>query len=307
MTTHLETPRVVLECSATRSLPTGSSTPCALAHGMTHKWAALGLPFGGAKAVLAIDHVIEGAEREGLLERYGTLVESLGCIFATGEDLGTTARGFRHHRSAHALRSRSSPRDTREGRSWSVHGARSLLRNAGRPHERSLVTAYPGARYSSRAPDMSAAAWWISFTARARRFLVTDLDPEAAQTAAQRVGGTVIPPDSAYVAECDIYAPCAVGATLNADTIQQLRCRLIAGSANNQLAVSEDADRLHQRGIVYTPDYIVNAGGALAFALLGGGEHDIDALFERMADIGRTVTEVLRQARRARRVSSYRC
>ena len=65
-----------------------------LAKGMTHKWAALELPFGGAKAVLAVDHTLAGDERRGLLERYGALVESLNGLFSTGEDLGTTPEDF---------------------------------------------------------------------------------------------------------------------------------------------------------------------------------------------------------------------
>jgi leucine dehydrogenase len=106
----------------------------------------------------------------------------------------------------------------------------------------------------------------------------------------------VVPPQSVYEAECDIYSPCAIGATLNEDSIPLLRCRLIAGSANNQLATPEDAERLHERGIVYAPDYVINAGGALAFGLLTQGETDLDAIMGRMDDIGTMVGEVLREA-----------
>jgi len=267
-----------------------------LAHGMTHKWAALQLPFGGGKAVLAIDHVIEGAEREGLLARYGSLVESLGGIFATGEDLGTTPRDFaviaRHTRFVHGLHPVT--REKVDPGPFTARGVFSGMQAAARE--------VFGAGLAGRTVLVQGAGHvgghLVDLLHReGASILVTDLDMEAAEKAAQRAEGTVIPPGSALAAACDIYAPCAIGATLDADTIPQLRCRLIAGSANNQLAVSEDAERLHERGIVYTPDYVINAGGALAFALLGGGEDDLDVLFKRMTDIGRTVTEVLRQAR----------
>ncbi len=125
------------------------------------------------------------------------------------------------------------------------------------------------------------------------KILVTDLDAAAAESAARSVGGEVVPPEATYSTACDIYAPCAVGATLNATTIPQLSCQLVAGSANNQLAGPEDAERLRAREIGYCPDYIINGGGALAFGLLLGGETDLGALRERMSSIGDTVAEVL--------------
>ncbi|NIM63785.1 MAG: amino acid dehydrogenase, partial [Acidobacteria bacterium] len=83
-----------------------------------------------------------------------------------------------------------------------------------------------------------------------------------------------VPAANVYQTECDIYAPCALGATLNEQTIPLLGCRGVAGSANNQLAEDDDADRLHDRGILYAPDFIANGGGALAFALIKSGITD---------------------------------
>jgi leucine dehydrogenase len=90
-----------------------------------------------------------------------------------------------------------------------------------------------------------------------------DVDPRAVERAHAELGLMPIPPESLLEAECDIFAPCALGAILNEQAIPRLRCRAVAGSANNQLATPEDADRLRQRGILYAPDVVVNSGGAV--------------------------------------------
>jgi leucine dehydrogenase len=99
-----------------------------------------------------------------------------------------------------------------------------------------------------------------------------------------------------YQTACDVYAPCAVGATINETTIPQLACRVVAGSANNQLAEPADADRLHGRGILYAPDYIVNAGGAAAFAALKRGVRDEPELYQRVGRIEGAIAAILKEA-----------
>jgi leucine dehydrogenase len=83
----------------------------------------------------------------------------------------------------------------------------------------------------------------------------------------EQVGLRFIPPEAVYATDCDVFAPCALGAVLNATTIAQLKCSIVAGGANNQLSDPADAERLRVRGILYAPDYVINAGGAMA--LLG--------------------------------------
>ena len=269
-----------------------------LARGMTHKWAALGLPFGGAKAVLATSRPLVGEERTGLLERYGRLIESLGGIFATGEDLGTTPEDFAIITGQTSFVHGIHP-ETREKIDPGPFTARGVFHGmqaaVGEVFDGGLegrtVMVQGAGHVGGRLVDLLHEA--------GASVLVTDIDGDAAESAAARVGGATVPAEDAYATDCDVYAPCAIGATLNAETIPLLRCRLVAGSANNQLAEPEDADRLHDRGIIYAPDYIINAGGALAFALLIGGETESEVLFTRMTDIGETVAEVLREAARS--------
>jgi leucine dehydrogenase len=124
------------------------------------------------------------------------------------------------------------------------------------------------------------------------RVLVSDLEQERAAA----TGCETVPFERALEVEVDVYSPCAVGGTLNADSIPQLACRAVAGCANNQLAESQDAERLHARGIVYAPDYVVNAGGIVQLIGLEDEGWDEAQLEERLAGIGETLRILLREA-----------
>src|SRR5690606_8847525 len=91
----------------------------------------------------------------------------------------------------------------------------------------------------------------------------TDVNSEVLRRAEEELGVQPVERDAIYDTECDVFAPCAIGATLNQDTIGRLKCRAIVGAANNQLATEKDGMRLHERGIIYAPDYAVNSGGII--------------------------------------------
>jgi leucine dehydrogenase len=122
--------------------------------------------------------------------------------------------------------------------------------------------------------------------------LVSDVDEERARA----TGATVVAARDAMTTACDVYAPCAVGGTLNAETIPKLRCRVVAGSANNQLATPEDGARLHAAGILYAPDYVINAGGVLQLVGLEDRNATEDELEASFAGIGDTLREIYRDA-----------
>lgn len=267
-----------------------------LAEGMTYKWAAIDFPFGGGKAVLAVPGPMVGAERVGLLRRFGALLNTLGGTFGTGVDLGTTPDDMREIASVseHVVglpRGAMGPRDPgpftalgvfagmqaalrhRVG-TGDIAGQRVLIQGLGAVGE-------PLARLCARA---------------GASVLLCDLDRAKAFTLAVELGGSVVMEDSVYDTECDIYAPCAMGSTLNPESIPRLRCSIVAGSANNQLESPEDADRLSERGILYAPDYIVNAGGAMAFGLAYQGERRQAELERRVLAIGDTLEEIFAEA-----------
>jgi leucine dehydrogenase len=127
--------------------------------------------------------------------------------------------------------------------------------------------------------------------------IATDVD-ERRLDALARQGIRVVSPDAALTAECDVLAPCAVGGMLNAETIPHLRCKAVAGGANNQLQSAGDADLLRRRGIPYAPDFVINAGGVLH----GGGIEELHwtraELDARLAGIGDSVYEIFQRAER---------
>jgi leucine dehydrogenase len=122
---------------------------------------------------------------------------------------------------------------------------------------------------------------------------VTDIDERRVQELATRHGATVVPPDAIHALEVDVYSPCALGAVINDQTIPQLKCKVVAGCANNQLATLEHGDVLQERGILYAPDYIINAGGTIfdTDRLQPGGFNEerawqhVDRIFETMTQL----------------------
>lgn len=266
-----------------------------LAEGMTLKWAAIDLPFGGGKAVLAVPRRLERSERQGLLRRFGELLEALRGSFATGEDLGTTpedmaflagvTRWVRTGRPGV-----ESPEDPGPYTALGVYeGIRAGLEAAGRDGIEGRTVLIQGVG------DVGAPLARLLAAAGARVRLA-DVDAPRARRVAEEVGADVVSAGEVYWTECDVYAPCAVGATLNSGTIPQLRCSVVAGSANNQLEGPADADALHARGILWAPDYVVNGGGALALGLMHTGTAGEDEIRRRIVGIGRTLSEVFEEA-----------
>ena len=267
-----------------------------LAEGMTRKWAVLGLPFGGGKAVLAVPRTPIGKQREGLLLRYGRFLETLGGSFQTGVDLGTMPEDMlvigRVTRYVHGV-----DFDTGGTKDPGPFTARGVLRGI----EAALEAVFGDPSAEARAiliqgvGDVGRPLAEL-LAERGARLLVSDIDAERAASVAREVGGEVVPPGEIAERACDVYAPCAVGGVLNRETIPRLACRIVAGSANAQLGEPEDADRLQARGILYAPDYVVNGGGAAAFGLLSLGERDDERILEHVDGIGGTLRSIFRTA-----------
>ncbi|MGH9464196.1 MAG: Glu/Leu/Phe/Val dehydrogenase dimerization domain-containing protein, partial [Thermoanaerobaculia bacterium] len=238
-----------------------------LAAGMTAKWAALELPMGGGKAVLAAPRPLAGEERRGLLTRYGSLVESLAGAFATGEDLGTTPEDMRVlaevTRWVHVFPDAPDPGPfTALGVYHGIRAALAARLGNEDPAGRRVLIQGVGDVGAPLAELLAAAGATL---------LLSDVDEPRAAALASRLDAEVVSPAQLHETPCDVYAPCATGAVLNEETIARLGCAIVAGAANNQLAAPADAERLHARGILYAPDYVINGGGALAFGLLGLG------------------------------------
>jgi leucine dehydrogenase len=263
-----------------------------LSAAMTRKLAVAGLPFGGGKAVLAVPEIPRGEQRRALFLRYGDLVASLGGSYRTSSDINTneadmdvvgerTEYVFGRSRDAGGSGNPAAP--TAVG---VFHGIRSTLAyqlGTDDLEGRTVLVQGAGGVGSSLADQLAHAGASI---------LVADIDPDRAREVADRVGGAAVRADEALQIECDVYAPCAVGGVLSAETVPGLRCRVVAGSANNQLAEPEVAELLRERGILYAPDYVINGGGAIALVgleQLGWSATELDAALER---IGQTLRQI---------------
>jgi leucine dehydrogenase len=261
-----------------------------LSRGMTFKNAAAGLALGGGKSVILKP---AGAfDREMLFRAHGRFVHSLGGRYITAEDVG------------------SSPADMLIMRTETPHVA-GLPELSGDP---SPVTA----RGVFRAIQAAALHRWGSEDLGGRRvalqgcgnvgyhlarelraagadLLVADVNAEATMRAARELKAEIVNPRHIHQAAAHIFAPCALGGTLNSGSISELRCEIIAGAANNQLLEASDANRIEARGILYVPDFIANAGGVIngTRELLGW---DRDRVWAKVEAIYDTTLEIFRLA-----------
>ncbi len=235
-----------------------------LSEGMTYKWAAAGFPRGGAKGVIAIPADLDPRARPDLLRRYGLLVQELGGRFWTGPDVGTSSEDMDVIAETGApyifgrTPAHGGPGDSGPWTSLSVFACIEVTcaRLFGAPSVAGRRVLVQGAgSVGGRLIEMLAAA--------GAAISVSDVDPAALRRAAAG-GHASVAPDDVIGAPGDIFAPCALGGVLDEKAIGRLACRAVVGAANNQLATPEDAGRLAARGILYAPDFVVNAGGAIA-------------------------------------------
>jgi glutamate dehydrogenase/leucine dehydrogenase len=260
-----------------------------LSQAMTVKMAVADCERGGGKAVLAVPELPTGEARRALLLRYGRLVASLGGTYRTAGDMNITPADLDVVKETCPWVYGTTGAGGNSGRGTArgvLHGIRASVEHVFGSADlagRRVLVQGAGAVGADLARDLAA---------EGAEVLVSDVDEERARA----TGATVVAAGDAMTTECDVYAPCAVGGTLNAETIPKLRCRIVAGSANNQLATPEDGVRLHEAGILYAPDYVINAGGVLQLVGIedrNATEEELEASF---AGIGDTLREIYRDA-----------
>ena len=267
-----------------------------LSGAMTRKLAVAGLPFGGGKAVIAVDVIPSGANRRALLLRYGALVESLRGTYRTSSDMNTSEADmdvigerttYVFGRSQQAGGSGDPAPPTAVGAFHGIRASLAYVFGSAELEGRTIVVQGVGGVGSALAGHLSAAGATVR---------VTDIAFERAQSVAARVGGAAVPAEDMFESDCDVYAPCAVGGVLTVESASRLRCRIVAGSANNQLAEPDVAELLRARGILYAPDYVINGGGSIALVgleQLGWSPAELDAALE---GIGETLRQIYQRA-----------
>lgn len=260
-----------------------------LAQAMTLKAAAAGLDLGGGWSVIIGDPVRD--KSEALLRAQGRFVATLGGRFIPVNDVGTTQADLE------VIGTEASPvcadGDPSPMTALGVlEGIRACLRATGGDGSLRSV------RVCVQGVGNVGAALARLLAAEGAELLVSDVDSRRADAVARGVGAHVVDPATAVIADCDVLAPCALGSVVNGRTLPELRCRIIAGGANNVLAAPGYAAALEARGILYAPDFCVNAGG-LVFLEERLRKHD-DARAElRVRQVGERLTAVIEHARRS--------
>lgn len=258
-----------------------------LAAAMTLKNAAAGLPYGGAKSVIVKDD--PGADRTELMRWFGRNVEALGGTYIPGVDVGTSVADL----AEMATIADDVACHDEDPSPWTALGVLAGIRAA--------VDELDGAGLRGRSVVVQGAGHVGAELARLLRLEdaeveIADIDSGRAAAVAAAIGASAIDPGEVIGRECDIFAPCAMARVVNAETVASLNCRIVAGAANDTLASDAHAADLASRGILYVPDFLLNAGGVIQIHALREGWTE-DALRAAVLEIGERVSAVLERAR----------
>lgn len=265
-----------------------------LAKGMTYKNALADLPFGGGKSVIIGDPA-RGKSPE-LFQAMGRLVQHLNGLYTIAEDVGTTPddmSAIRTETPFVAGLADGGSGDPSPATAWGVYcGMRAAVRERlRRDNFKGLTVAIQG---------LGNVGWSLARRLHdaGAHLIVCDIDDARAREAQRTFGATPVPAYRIYEAAADIFAPCALGATLNDDTIPELKATIVAGCANNQLAESRHGADLQARQILYAPDYAINAGGVINIYYEYCGTYDRQAAYKHIAGIENTLQSIFNRSRR---------
>jgi leucine dehydrogenase len=268
-----------------------------LSEAMSLKLASVDFPHGGGKAVIALPSpaIPQGEARRRLLHEFGAFLNSLRGLYSCAPDMNTSAvdmdviaevSPYVFCKTEAAGGSGDTAPDTAVG---VFHGIRASCRHAFGSDDLAgrtvLVQGAGGVGGHLIELLLNAGA----------KVIASDIDPKRLDNLQQK-GVNVVPPESALTTPCDVLAPCAVGGIINARTIPDLRCRAIAGGANNQLETQSDADLLRERNIAYAPDFVINSGGVLHGGGLEEQHWTREELDRRLAAIGDAVYGIFLRA-----------
>lgn len=235
-----------------------------LSKGMTYKNAAAGLNLGGGKTVIIGDPRKD--KNEEMFRAFGRYIQGLNGRYITAEDVGTTVEDM----------------DLIHEETDYVTGISPEFGSSGNPSPVTAYGVYRGMKAAAKEAFGSdslegkvIAVQGVGNVAynlcrhlneEGARLIVTDINKESVNRAVETFGAKAVNPDEIYGVDCDIYAPCALGAVINDGTIGKIKAKVIAGAANNQLKEPIHGDQIHEKGIIYAPDYVINAGGVINVA-----------------------------------------
>jgi leucine dehydrogenase len=272
---------------------------------MSLKAALAGLPCGGGKAVICAppDIDIPGFNREGLLSAFGRFVDGLGGRYLTCEDSGSSAADMDIVRRAtrHVLGTSIEQGGSGDPSPFTALGVRRGIEAVaqvvlGRPDLRGLHVLVQGVGHvgANLARELARCG---------ARLTITDVDAGRRAKVAAETGAAQVEPEAIFDVVCDVLSPCAMGGVISRTSVGRLRCKAVAGAANNQLETPSVGRTLHERGIFYAPDYAINAGGLINVAqeLVG---YDAEAVRGKVTRIYDTIAEIAERSQRLDRPPS---
>ena len=262
-----------------------------LSRGMTYKSALAGLDYGGGKAVIIGDPRQD--KSEALFRAMGRFVDTLGGRYSIAEDVGISvpdvevmAQETRHVAGVTA----GGVGDPSPGTAYGVYrGIKAAAKH------RLGVDSLKGLRVAVQGVGHVGYYLCRHLFAEGAQLVVADIAQDSLERVVQEFDAHVVAPEDIAAAAVDIYAPCALGAVINDASLPDLKAKIVAGSANNQLAEARHGEALRKRGILYAPDYVINAGGVIVISH-EGADYDEARAFAHVAQIHDTLSEIFRRA-----------
>ncbi len=274
-----------------------------LSRAMSYKNAMADLELGGGKSVIIGDSRTQ--KTPALFEAFGRAVEDLGGKYWTAEDVGVSVADltFARRRTRYVAGLEGHPAASGDPSPVTAEG---VFRGVRLCVQRALKRDLDGVRVAIQGVGHVGGYLAQKLHAAGARLVVTDVNAELLRRVAAETDAEIVAPGAIFDAECDVFAPCAMGGAVNLDTLPRIRAKVIAGAANNQLADAETGREIFKRGLLYAPDYVINGGGIINVAgEIRALEREeafdpawVDAKLDRLA---LTLEEVLEQALRERR------
>jgi leucine dehydrogenase len=271
-----------------------------LSRGMSYKNAMAGLPLGGGKSVILADS--ERRKTPDMLHAFGKAVEGLGGRYITAEDVGINVADMievsRTTKFVAGLP--NSGKDV--GGDPGPHTALGVFLGIKAAVKRALGRdSLAGLHIALQGAGSVATGVALHACTEGAKISIADIDQAKASKLADATGGSVVDPDEILTLEADVLSPCALVAILDEHSIPALNAPVVAGAANNQLATPEDGERLDARGILYAPDYVINAGGIINVCTEYLGDGDASLVRQRIEGIPVRLEQIWAESKESRR------
>lgn len=265
-----------------------------LSKGMTYKAAVAGLNLGGGKAVIIGDPKTQ--KTEGMFRAFGAFVNALGGQYITAEDVGTTVRDMEYvfMETPYVTGIPSTFGGSGDPSPYTAHGTLMAIKAAVK--EKLQSDSIAGLRVAVQGLG-NVGHHLVEFLVKeGAKVTVADIDQDKVKLVTQKLGVTAMDPNEIVTSDCDVFAPCALGAVINDQTLPKLKCKIVAGAANNQLAEHRHGDALRELGILYAPDFVANAGGLMnVFVELEG--YSSERAFDKTKQVYDNVMKVFQLAK----------